>query len=130
MVVFQVRWARIGRGPQDTALPEGNRSGGSRQRGIASVPQRGGIAPLRHHPLGKGNMPLGPMRKTPGVWGQRPQVTVLSGVRFLRFLARLPGALARTVELQDDGVVHQAVDGGHRGHRVLEDLVPLAEDQV
>ena len=27
-------------------------------------------------------------------------------------------------------MVNEAVDGGHRGHRVLEDLVPLGEDQV
>ena len=26
--------------------------------------------------------------------------------------------------------MNEAVDGGHRGHRVLEDLVPLGEDQV
>ena len=33
-------------------------------------------------------------------------------------------------ELEDGGVVHEPIDGGHRGHRVLEDLVPLGEDQV
>jgi hypothetical protein len=33
-------------------------------------------------------------------------------------------------KLEDRGVVHEPVDGGHGGHRVLEDLVPLAEDQV
>jgi len=33
-------------------------------------------------------------------------------------------------KLEDDGVMHEAVDSGHRGHRIFEDLVPLAEDQV
>ena len=37
----------------------------------------------------------------------------------------LGGADALVVELQDVGVMHEAVDGGHRGHGVLEDLVPF-----
>jgi hypothetical protein len=26
--------------------------------------------------------------------------------------------------------MHQPVDGRHRGHRILEDLIPLAENQI
>ena len=40
------------------------------------------------------------------------------------------GALAAPGELQDHRVVNDAVDGGRRGHRVLEDPVPLAEHEV
>ena len=39
----------------------------------------------------------------------------------------LAEALALAGKLEDGGVVHQPVDGGHG---VFEDLVPLAEDQV
>jgi len=39
-------------------------------------------------------------------------------------------AVALHVELEDDGVVDQAVDGGSGGHRVLEDSVPGAEHEV
>ena len=54
---------------------------------------------------------------------------------FAGFLLRgfLPGFLrahALPVELQDDGVMHQAVNGRHGRHRILEDLVPFGEDQV
>lgn len=45
-------------------------------------------------------------------------------------LFRGVGTEAIAGELKDGGVVDEAVDGGHRGHRVLEDLVPLGEDQV
>lgn len=38
--------------------------------------------------------------------------------------------MALTVELEDGGVVDEPIDGRHRRHRVFEDLVPLAEDQV
>jgi len=85
---------------------------------------------LRHHAFWQDRCPLAQCVKLRGVGGRPPSGGGLSGVRLLRLLASLPGALARTVELQDDGVVHQAVDGGHRGHRILEDLVPLAEDQI
>jgi hypothetical protein len=30
--------------------------------------------------------------------------------------------------MKDDGVLNEAVDGGHGGHRIAEDLLPLAED--
>ena len=40
------------------------------------------------------------------------------------------GAVAVAVELEDRGVMDESVDGRHGRHRVLEDLVPLAEDQV
>ena len=33
-------------------------------------------------------------------------------------------------ELQDRGVMHEAVDGCHGGHGILEDLIPLGEAQV
>ena len=33
-------------------------------------------------------------------------------------------------ELEDGGVVNEPIDGGHGRHGVLEDLVPLGEDQV
>ena len=49
---------------------------------------------------------------------------------FSASLLGLLGPDAWTVELEDDGVVDDAVDGGGGGHRVFEDLVPLAEDQV
>src|ERR1700739_1897972 len=39
-------------------------------------------------------------------------------------------AIAGRIELQDDGVMHQAVDGGSSGHRLLEDAFPFAEDQI
>ena len=54
----------------------------------------------------------------------------LSGGVFSRFLPSFFHSLARAVELQDDGVMHQPVDGRHRRHRILEDLVPLAEHQI
>src|SRR6185312_11887238 len=37
---------------------------------------------------------------------------------------------AGTGELQDDRVMHEAVDGGRGGHGILEDAVPLAENEV
>ena len=39
-------------------------------------------------------------------------------------------SIARHVELEHHGVVHQAVDCRSGGHLVAEDPVPLAEDQV
>ena len=38
--------------------------------------------------------------------------------------------VAGDVELEDDAVMDQAVDGRGGGHRVFEDLFPLAEGQV
>ena len=35
------------------------------------------------------------------------------------------GAVAVAVKLEDRGVMHESVDGGHGRHRILEDLVPL-----
>src|SRR5689334_11671472 len=32
--------------------------------------------------------------------------------------------------LEDHGVVDEAVDGGRGGHRIFEDPVPLAEDEI
>ena len=54
----------------------------------------------------------------------------LFGFRLGGLLARLFHPLAGPVELQNDRVMHQSVDGCHGGHRILEDLIPLAEDQV
>lgn len=54
----------------------------------------------------------------------------LSDSRSGRFLARLFHLLACPVELEDDRVFHQPVDGRHVGHRILENLILLAEDQV
>ena len=34
------------------------------------------------------------------------------------------------IELKDDRMVDQPVDGGRSGHRILEDAIPLAEHQV
>ena len=42
----------------------------------------------------------------------------------------LGGAVARHVELSDHRVMHDPVDRSRRGHRALEDLLPLAEHQV
>jgi hypothetical protein len=39
-----------------------------------------------------------------------------------------PDALA--CELEDGGMMDEAVDGGHRGHGIIEDLIPLGKDQV
>lgn len=44
----------------------------------------------------------------------------------LRFLE----AVAGDVQFKDDAVVYEAVDGGGRGHGILEDLLPFAERQV
>src|SRR5438477_238464 len=41
---------------------------------------------------------------------------------------RLVRTEARSVHLDDHRVVHEPIDGGGRGHRVLEDAVPLRED--
>ena len=52
------------------------------------------------------------------------------GLTFLRragFLWLLLGSEAASVELEDDGVMNQPVDGGHGGHLVLKNLVPLRE---
>lgn len=38
--------------------------------------------------------------------------------------------VAGDIQLQDDAVVNEAVDGRRRDHRVLEDHVPLRERQV
>ena len=49
------------------------------------------------------------------------------------WLARCLGFLrpdAFAVELQNDGVMDEAVNGRHGGHRVLKDLIPLGEHQV
>src|SRR5271155_6078584 len=40
------------------------------------------------------------------------------------------GTIAGSVELQDGGVVDQAVDGRRGGHRLLEDALPFAKDQI
>lgn len=39
-------------------------------------------------------------------------------------------AQAAAVELQDDGVMNEAVDGSHGGHLVFEDLIPLGKHQL
>ncbi len=39
-------------------------------------------------------------------------------------------ALAPPGELEDGGVVDEAIDGSRRGHRVLEDAIPLSKDEV
>jgi hypothetical protein len=39
-------------------------------------------------------------------------------------------ALALAAELQDDAVMYQTVHGGHGRYGVLEDALPMAEDQV
>ena len=40
------------------------------------------------------------------------------------------GTDALAGELEDGGVVDEPIDGGHGRHGVLEDLIPLGEDQV
>ena len=50
--------------PQDTALLESNRSGGFRQRSYGLQDR---VVTCSH-----AIRSIGPMRKTPGVWGQRP----------------------------------------------------------
>ena len=42
----------------------------------------------------------------------------------------LAGAVAGHVELQDGGVMDQAVDGGSGRHRILEDPFPITEHQI
>jgi hypothetical protein len=42
----------------------------------------------------------------------------------------LVGATALAVELEDDGVMDEAVDGRGGGHGILEDAVPFTEDEV
>ena len=42
----------------------------------------------------------------------------------------LLGPNAGAVEFEDNGVMDDAVDGGGRGHRVFENLVPFSEDQI
>lgn len=41
----------------------------------------------------------------------------------------LLGAVAGAGQLQDDRVVYEAIDGGRSGHGVIEDLIPLGEDE-
>lgn len=43
---------------------------------------------------------------------------------------RLFKAIAGDIQLQDDAMMHEAIDGSRGGHRVLEYLLPLAERQV
>jgi hypothetical protein len=38
--------------------------------------------------------------------------------------------LAFAVEIQNDRVMDQPVNGGHGRHRILENLVPLGEHQI
>ena len=38
--------------------------------------------------------------------------------------------VARDIEFEDHGMVNHAIDGRGGGHRILEDLIPLREDQV
>ena len=52
------------------------------------------------------------------------------GGRTAGSLLGLLGAVAVDVELEDHGVMDEAVDGGGGGHGILEDPVPLAEDEV
>ena len=69
-------------------------------------------------------------------WARAPAAVVGTGVvddyrhppglAFRALRGRLE-PLAFTSKLQDDGMMHQAVDGGHGGHRIFEDLIPLAE---
>ena len=54
----------------------------------------------------------------------------LGGVIVSRLLRAVLGPVARDVELEDGRVVDEAVDGRRCGHRVFEDAVPLAEDEV
>jgi len=42
----------------------------------------------------------------------------------------LADAVARHIELQDDRVMDEAIDGGRCCHRVFKDAFPFAEDQV
>ena len=46
-------------------------------------------------------------------------------------LAGFPCAVAvHSHKVEDDGVVHDAIDGRHRRHRVLEDPVPLRKHEA
>ena len=42
----------------------------------------------------------------------------------------LGSADALVVELRDVGAMYETIDSGHGGERVVEDLVPLREDQI
>ena len=61
----------MGHRPQDTALPEGNRSGGRSPKG--QTPRVVVWRCPRHDTLLPNPWPLGPKRKTPGVWGLAPK---------------------------------------------------------
>jgi hypothetical protein len=63
-LVFRGRSTRLGHRSQDTALPEGNRSGRRCQRG--QEPGCRGMDCFMPRPIG-------PKRLTPGGWGQSPQ---------------------------------------------------------
>ncbi len=59
-----------------------------------------------------------------------PQARFLFGRCFcFRFIGLLD-AVARNVRLENDAVVHQAVDGRGGRHRIFEDAFPLGERQV
>src|SRR5919198_243869 len=45
-------------------------------------------------------------------------------------LLRVRGPVARDVELEDDGVVNEAVDGRGSRERILEDPLPLTEHEI
>ena len=88
--------------------------------------------------VGGGSLPQ-PGRLAAGVMGVRgkrgrgcgkPRVVSRLGRRFLDSLLGGVGAIAGAGELEDDGVVDEPVDGAGGGHGVLEDLVPLGEDEV
>lgn len=40
------------------------------------------------------------------------------------------GSKARAGHLEDEGMMDQPIDGGSRGHGILEDPIPLAEDEI
>src|ERR1700676_5595458 len=50
--------------------------------------------------------------------------------RWVAILLSLLHSVAGDVQFHDDRVVHQPVDGCRRGHRVLEDSLPLGERKV
>jgi hypothetical protein len=35
-----------------------------------------------------------------------------------------------THHIQNDGMMHHPINGGHSGHGIFEDAIPLAEDQI
>ena len=117
----------VGRCPARRQSPVHGLPTGSCPSGCGQVPAR--LTFARAPPLG-GQLSIA---AAPSIALGATTACGVVGSRFRAASLVLPqrrGAVAGHREFQDRAVVHDPVDGGGGRHRVAEDAVPLAEDQV